>query len=90
MKTLTTNTTTANRARAAVSAEEVMTRHPLSINEGATLREAATFLTENGISAAPVINQAGRPVGVLSLADIVRLARDTNRRWLAFVHQFGA
>lgn len=33
MKTLTTNTTAANRARTAVSAEEVMTRHPLSINE---------------------------------------------------------
>jgi CBS domain-containing protein len=74
MKTLTTYTTTAYRERFAMSAEDVMTRHPLSINESATLREAAAFLTEKGISAAPVINDAGRPVGVLSLADIVRSA----------------
>jgi CBS domain-containing protein len=74
MRNLTKNTTTANRERFAMSAEDVMTRHPLSIDERATLREAAAFLTEKGISAAPVINEAGRPVGVLSLADIVRSA----------------
>ena len=74
MKTLTKNTTTANRKRFSMSAEDVMTRHPLSINESATLREAAAFLTEKGISAAPVISEAGRPAGVLSLADIVRSA----------------
>ena len=72
MKTLTDKTTTANRERFATSAEEVMTRNPLSISEVATLREAATFLTSKDISAAPVINEAGRPVGVISLADIVR------------------
>jgi CBS domain-containing protein len=49
-----------------------MTRNPLSISEVATLREAAVFLTSKDISAAPVINEAGRPVGVISLADIVR------------------
>jgi CBS domain-containing protein len=49
-----------------------MTRNPLSISEVATLREAAMFLTSKDISAAPVINEAGRPVGVISLADIVR------------------
>jgi CBS domain-containing protein len=49
-----------------------MTRNPLSISDVATLREAAVFLTSKHISAAPVINEAGRPVGVISLADIVR------------------
>ena len=66
-----------------------MTRHPLSINESATLREAAAFLTEKGISAAPVISEAGRPVGVLSLADIVRMPVLTNHRRLARGRQFG-
>jgi len=51
-----------------------MTRNPLSVGESASLREAAAFLTEKGIRAAPVINDAGRPVGVVSLADIVRNA----------------
>jgi CBS domain-containing protein len=72
MKTLPDKTTTANRKRFATSAKEVMTRNPLSISEAATLRDAATFLTSKDISAAPVINEAGRPVGVISLADIVR------------------
>jgi CBS domain-containing protein len=51
-----------------------MTRHPLSLSENASLREGAAFLTEKGISAALVINDAGRPEGVVSLADIVRNA----------------
>jgi len=49
-----------------------MTPNPLSISESATAREAAAFLTEREISAVPVINEAGRPVGVLSRADLVR------------------
>ena len=72
MKTLGRKTATANRARFTAHAEEVMTPNPLSISEVAPLREAAHFLTSNDISAAPVINEAGRPVGVISLADIVR------------------
>jgi CBS-domain-containing membrane protein len=44
------------------------------VNESASLREAAAFLTEKDISASPVINEAGRLVGVVSLADIVRSA----------------
>jgi CBS-domain-containing membrane protein len=72
MKTLARQTTTANRARISARADEVMTRNPLSIGELATLREAALSLTSKDISAAPVINEAGRPVGVISLADIVR------------------
>lgn len=72
MKALARKTATAHRARLAARAEEVMTPNPLSIGELATLREAALFLTSKDISAAPVINEAGRPVGVVSLADIVR------------------
>jgi CBS domain-containing protein len=48
--------------------------NPISINEHAKLRDAASLLTERGISAAPVINDAGRPVGVLSRTDIIRFA----------------
>jgi CBS domain-containing protein len=56
------------------TARELMTDNPVSINEDATLREAAAFLTRRSISAAPVINDAGRPVGVLSRTDIVRFS----------------
>lgn len=56
----------------AETAQHVMTPNPLSISLDATVREAAAFLIEANIGAAPVINEAGRPVGVLSRSDIVR------------------
>jgi CBS domain-containing protein len=55
----------------AQTAADLMTASPVSLHETATAREAAGFLTERGISAAPVINEAGAPVGVLSQTDIV-------------------
>lgn len=53
------------------TAADLMTSNPVSLRETATVREAARFLTERGISAAPVINGAGAPVGVLSQTDLV-------------------
>jgi CBS domain-containing protein len=55
----------------AETAAELMTPNPVSINENATLREALTLLTERGFKAAPVIDEAGRPVGVLSSTDLL-------------------
>jgi CBS domain-containing protein len=58
-------------------AQDLMTPNPVSISEQATIRQAAAVLTEREISALPVINEAGRPVGVLSRADIVRHQNET-------------
>ena len=55
-----------------LTARCLMTANPVSINEHATLREAGSILTTRGISAVPVIDDAGRAVGVLSRTDIVR------------------
>jgi len=60
----------------AVLAEDVMTPSPVSIREELNVHEAVVFLTERRISAAPVINEAGRPVGVVSEADILRHNRE--------------
>jgi CBS domain-containing protein len=49
-----------------------MTEDPNTIDEDATIREAATALTDARISALPVINKNGELVGVLSRTDIVR------------------
>jgi len=57
-------------------ADDVMTPNPVSIREELTVHEAVVFLTERRISAAPVINDAGRPVGVVSEADILRHNRE--------------
>jgi CBS domain-containing protein len=60
----------------ASTAADVMTANPLSIRDEAAVREAVAFLTDRRISAAPVINAAGRPVGVISEADILRYDRE--------------
>jgi CBS domain-containing protein len=53
------------------TAADLMTPSPVSVREAATVREAVELLTRRGISGAPVIDAAGRPVGVVSRADIL-------------------
>jgi CBS domain-containing protein len=58
------------------TAAALMTPDPLSIRADASVHEAVSFLTDKGFSAAPVIDRAGRPVGVLSRADIIVYDRE--------------
>ncbi|HLJ97303.1 MAG TPA: CBS domain-containing protein [Gemmataceae bacterium] len=58
------------------TAAALMTPDPLSIRADAAVREAVAYLTDKGFSAAPVIDGAGRPVGVLSRADIIVYDRE--------------
>jgi CBS domain-containing protein len=55
----------------AAKARDLMWPNPVSIDESATIREGVAFLVDKGFSAAPVIDRAGRPVGVLSRADVL-------------------
>jgi CBS domain-containing protein len=56
---------------AEVTAAGLMTANPVSIREDATVAEAVALLTSRAISGAPVIDKAGRPVGVLTRADVL-------------------
>ena len=53
------------------TAAELMSPNPMSIQAEATVAEAVAVLTDRGYCAAPVIDEAGRPVGVLSRADLL-------------------
>lgn len=64
----------------AKTAAELMTPNPVSIRDNATVREAVAFLTDKGFSAAPVIDVAGRPVGVISRSDLLVHDRNTAER----------
>jgi CBS domain-containing protein len=61
----------------ALTAADLMNNQVVSIPEDAPLQEAIAVLTDRGFGGAPVINEAGRPVGVISLSDIV--VHDRNR-----------
>jgi CBS domain-containing protein len=54
------------------TAADLMTSDPQSVRRDATVAEAAAFLSTRGFSAAPVIDAAGRPVGVVSRTDLLR------------------
>jgi CBS domain-containing protein len=53
------------------TAAELMTPNPLSLRGDVTLHEAVAFLVDRNISGAPVIDEAGRPIGVLTQTDIL-------------------
>ena len=59
------------------TAEDLMGQGPISIRQNATLRAAVTLLTDKQVSAAPVIDDGGRPIGVISRTDIIRQVRRT-------------
>src|SRR2546423_1313011 len=53
------------------TAADLMVANPISLRADANVREALVLLTDKGFSAAPVIDEAGRPVGVLSRGDLL-------------------
>lgn len=58
----------------ALTAADLMTQEVVVLREKMPLREAARLLIQRGISGAPVVDDVGRCVGVLSTTDFVRLA----------------
>ena len=71
MTTTTSDRMTPPLVLQACRAEELMTINPQSLRQDATVAEAAAFLSTRGFSAAPVIDKAGRPVGVVSRTDLL-------------------
>jgi CBS domain-containing protein len=53
-----------------LTARDVMTADVLCVREDLTVRELAAFLGENQITGAPVIDAAGRLVGMVSVTDV--------------------
>jgi CBS domain-containing protein len=72
MATLTQNKLIQPLVLHARTAAEIMTPDPKSIRQEATVAEATAFLSTSGFSAAPVIDEAGRPIGVVSRTDLLQ------------------
>jgi CBS domain-containing protein len=53
------------------TAADLMTENPISLVEHTTVRDALAMMIDRDVSAAPVINSAGRPVGVVTVTDIL-------------------
>jgi CBS domain-containing protein len=57
-----------------------MSSNPVSLRSDASVQEAIALMTDRGFGAAPVIDAAGRPVGVLSRTDILVHEREQAHR----------
>jgi CBS domain-containing protein len=53
------------------TAGDLMVPNPVAVRATATAREAAELLAGRRVTAAPVIDEAGRPVGVVSRYDLL-------------------
>jgi CBS domain-containing protein len=60
----------------AETARDIMTRGPYSLADTDTVEQAAAFLTDNGFGAAVVIDEAGRPLGVVTKTDLLVHTRE--------------
>jgi CBS domain-containing protein len=61
---------------------ELMTTRVVAVRPDATLKEVASLLTEHRISGLPVVDGAGRVLGVISEADILHKERRPQQsRW---------
>jgi CBS domain-containing protein len=54
-----------------MSVAEIMTEDPLCIHRDVQVAQVVTLLVEHSISGTPVVDDLGRPVGVVSRADVL-------------------
>ena len=70
-----------------------MKRNVISIHVNATVREAAAVFVKKHIGVLPLVDDGNKPVGVVSLRNILRLELPDFVNFIAdvdFVHDFGA
>ena len=70
-----------------------MKRNVVSISPSATIRQVAARMVKNRIGLLPVVNERGKPVGVVRLRDLLTLELPDFVNLLPdvdFVHDFGA
>src|SRR5438552_3234040 len=59
------------------TAAELMSANPISLRRTATVKQAVRLMTDHAFSAAPVIDAGGRPIGVVSVSDILLHDRES-------------
>lgn len=52
-------------------AADLMSTNPISLRRDASVQEAIALLTDRNFDAAPVIDENGRPIGVVTVSDIL-------------------
>jgi CBS domain-containing protein len=70
--------------------EDIMTRDVVTVSPTAPIHEAARLMVEHRVSGLPVVDEAGRLVGIVSEGDLIlRQQRQTERPWWQFFFENG-
>ena len=62
-------------------ARDVMTRDVVSVTSDMPVRKIASLLVKNRISAVPVVDRSGVPIGIVSEGDLIRPGRAAGEAW---------
>ena len=62
-----------NNLLAKLKVSEIMTREPVTISQEATISTVAEIMLEKKFSGLPVVDEAGKLVGIITESDIFRL-----------------
>ncbi len=57
---------------------DIMTRDVVTLAAGGTVHEALALMGENRVSAIPVVDHAGKCIGIISTTDLVDMTRDVD------------
>ena len=85
LKAISPNIGTPNESPSDVSTlnkkvHQIMTRKPITIRPKADVYEAIHIFNQHNISCIPVVNDKGRPVGILSWRDILRAIESNHNK----------
>jgi CBS domain-containing protein len=65
--------------RSELKARDIMTADPICIGPSGTIRDLARLFEEHQVSGAPVVDQSGKVIGIVSKTDLIRrCAEGTN------------
>ncbi|RME75297.1 MAG: CBS domain-containing protein [Chloroflexi bacterium] len=62
-----------NYLLAKLKIKDIMTRNPVTVRPDATIGDAARIMLEKKISGLPVVDEAGKVVGIITESDIFRM-----------------
>jgi CBS domain-containing protein len=64
-----------------MNAREIMSKPVVSVHPDTPTREIARLLVEKGITAVPVVDANGAPIGMVSEGDLIRPERPAREAW---------
>src|SRR5215469_18951104 len=64
-----------------MNARDIMSKPIVSVHPDTPLREVAKLMLDKGITAVPVVDDNGAPIGIVSEGDLIRPDRAAREAW---------